>query len=196
MGQAYTNKSEANMNRFHQELYTFIYDLQPEVVVETGFATGKSAMQILAAMDANDKGSLYSVECFVNQPIFHPRLNFYRGMSHDHLVPIFLKSGPWDVFLHDSDHEVGCQTFEYELAWAFLKPGGVLMSDDFEWSNHRAWARFCTRHDAKSLTFGTVAYCRKPEDMGVAGSFIAAYNNAKAITNAVCNEVGAELYFR
>lgn len=189
------------MNRFHQELYTFIYDLKPEVVVETGFATGKSAMQILAAMDANDHGSLYSVECFVNQPIFHPRLNFYRGMSYDHLVPIFLKSGPWDVFLHDSDHEVGCQTFEYELAWAFLRPGGVLMSDDYEWGTHRAWARFCDRHGVKSRTIlGTVAYCRKPEGMHDYGNRQSLADvtmaTAKAITNSVCNEVGAELYFK
>lgn len=35
-----------------------------------------------------------------------------------------------DVFVHDSDHSMPCQLFEYELAWSWLSPGGLLLTHD------------------------------------------------------------------
>jgi predicted O-methyltransferase YrrM len=161
--------------RFQEQLYSIVRDAQPVVAVETGFSGGLSAMHILAAMDVNEKGTLYSVECFTNQAIFHPRLKFIRGMSQDQMLKIYLKSGPWDLFLHDSDHEVGCTTFEYELAWAFLRPGGVMLTDDYEWGNpiHYAWKKFLDRHGVGDVTtIGSAQYCSKPQNAPMPSSHV------------------------
>lgn len=154
-----------NSNRFHEGLYQLIVSRSPAVVVETGFASGLSAMHILSAMDVVGRGTLYSVECFVNQPIFHPRLRFVKGMSHEVLHKLAGESGPWDFFLHDSDHEVGCTTYEYEMAWAFVRSGGVIMTDDYEWGTHRSWQQFMSRYNIPNHTIvGSAAYFEKPPD--------------------------------
>jgi hypothetical protein len=190
------------MPRFHEHLYQLILKEQPSVVVETGYSSGMSAMHILAAMDANAKGVLYSVESFTNQDIFHPRLKFVRGFSYDKLPEIYRLSGPWNIFLHDSDHEIGCTTFEYELAWGLLTPGGILATDDYEWGNppHNSWKKFLSRHDHLEITtVGSVQHCRKPFDSPY--SFLdemklsERVKNAIRVTNQMCKEAAVEPYF-
>lgn len=152
--------------RFHEQLYQLVLKEKPNIMVETGYATGLSAMHILAAMDINGAGKLYSVECFTNQDIWHPRFNYCRGMSQEMLVTISgkLKFEPWDMFLHDSDHEAECQKFEFEYAWKFLRKGGILISDDVEWGDppHYTWKKFLETHDHTDLTtMGCAQWVRK-----------------------------------
>lgn len=149
--------------RFHPHLYKFVLEHKPQVMVETGFATGLSAVNIVAAMDVNECGQLWSVESYTQPSFKHSRLNFVRGMSRDKLVEIYVESGPWDIFLHDSDHEAWNMTFELELAWSFLKPGGILMLDDYDWGTHKAWPKFMERHGIKDAALlEGLAYCMKP----------------------------------
>jgi predicted O-methyltransferase YrrM len=42
--------------------------------------------------------------------------------------------GEIDFFIHDSEHSYECMTFEYQQAWKYLKPGGLLVSDDISWN--------------------------------------------------------------
>lgn len=168
MGTQKLDELPSDMSRFHAQLYELVLQEKPAVMVETGYATGLSAMHILAAMDINGKGTLYSVECFTNQDIWHPRFRYCRGMSHDRLPDIAAESPAWDIFLHDSDHEAACQTFEYQFAWEKLREGGVLITDDFEWCDaasgkpHFAWAKFLERCDYSDLTtIGSAQFVRK-----------------------------------
>lgn len=152
------------MNRFHEQLYQLVLQEQPAVMVETGYATGLSAMHILAAMDINGIGKLYSVECFTNQDIWHPRFQYCRGLSHAQLPNIARATPAWDMFLHDSDHEAQCQNFEYQCAWEKLRKGGVLITDDAEWGNppHFTWKKFLAAHPHTDLTtIGCAQWCRK-----------------------------------
>lgn len=155
------------MPRFHEHLYQLVLKEKPSVMVETGYANGLSAMHILAAMDINGKGTLYSVESFTNQDIFHPRLKFVAGISQERLAEIYAEVKPWDMFLHDSDHGFDCQTFEYELAWRALRPGGILISDDIEWCGddgkpHHAWREFIKSVEHTDLTtIGCAQFVRK-----------------------------------
>ncbi len=152
------------MSRFHHHLYELVLSEKPVVMVETGYANGLSAMHILAAMDLNGVGKLYSVESFTNQDIYHPRLIFKHGKSQDVLPTI---PGPWCCFLHDSDHSFECQTFEYNHAWWKLKAGGVLITDDAEWTGnqskpHGAWKTFLADHQHSELTtIGSAQFARK-----------------------------------
>lgn len=151
------------MSRFHQHLYDLVLREKPSVMVETGYANGLSAMHILAAMDLNGIGTLYSVELFTFQDIYHPRLIYKRGFSRDVLPTI---PGPWCCFLHDSDHGYINQTFEFSIAWRNLKPGGVMIADDFEWNEngkpHYAWRDFLRDVEHSELTtIGSAQYARK-----------------------------------
>ena len=60
-----------------------------------------------------------------------------------------------------------CQTFEYEVAWHFVRGGGLFLSDDVTWGTppHRAWDRFCRRHEITYTMAGHCAVARKPAAM-------------------------------
>lgn len=170
-------------DRFQNALGNFIREVKPAVVVETGVELGLSSDRILKALEDNGKGMLLSCDADYPfpysptpeiMPIYLPTTSFpssrwrtYPKESIYALPEIFADTGPWDVFLHDSDHGVGCQTFEYELAWHCVKPGGYILSDDYTWGSpeHHAFARFCERHGLASRGFlGSCIVVRKPEN--------------------------------
>lgn len=159
--------SNALPNHYQDLLPEFLANVRPGLIVETGAATGISTDRILSTLDRNDRGVLYSVDpdpCAVLFDIMHPRWLPRRKFSQDALADIFLESGAWDVFLHDSDHGVWCQTFEYEVAWHFVKDRGYILSDDISWGNppHHAWDLFCERHSLSPWKLGNASVVRKP----------------------------------
>ena len=157
---------------YQAQLHEIIKSWRPYVVVETGVMSGISTHAILSAMDEVDRGILYSIEpnsCSGIMTITHPRWQQCKARSQDVLGLIFRQTGPWDVFLHDSDHEVACQTFEYECAWWFVRPGGLVISDDVCWGKnagdgpeHGAWDAFCKRHEVTAFELGAARAVRKP----------------------------------
>lgn len=134
--------------RFQLGLFEFIKLHRPTVVVETGVSEGVSSKLILQAMDSNKLGALHSIEVFCEQPFKHPRWTFHKGSSGALLEKVLTDVASCDIFLHDSDHAFGCQTFEFELAMKYVKRGGFIITDDFEWGNppHGAWDIFLNRH--------------------------------------------------
>jgi predicted O-methyltransferase YrrM len=147
-------------------LYRLVRRFRPALVVETGVNFGRSSTAILAALRRNGTGRLISIDL----PKTAPALNADGRMdgahvkgAHEtgHLIPKELRNR-WtlrlgdsrellsvalaegvDMFLHDSDHSYAHQTFEYGLAWAALRPGGVLAADDTDWST--AWPELLNR---------------------------------------------------
>ncbi|WP_418281970.1 class I SAM-dependent methyltransferase [Halorubrum sp. DTA98] len=128
--------------------YSVVRELEPDYVVETGVANGNSSAAVLAALERNENGTLYSVDLpFEETTIeqdqiigdslgnlvpdeFRHRWDFRKGYSQELLPELFLEIDEIDVFIHDSDHSAPCMMFEYELAWTWLRTGGVLISDD------------------------------------------------------------------
>jgi len=126
--------------RSQELLYSLVRSARPEVVVETGIADGWSTALILAAMDANGGGELHSVDIDTKSGALveagHPR--WHRHLtdgSAPQLATVLSDLPRLDVFLHDSDHSYGVQAAEYRLASGLLAPGGLLVSDDVNWSN-------------------------------------------------------------
>lgn len=117
---------------------------KPEVVVETGVAYGVSSAFILAAMEENGRGRLYSVDL---PPLrrasrtlhgaavpegLRDRWTLRRGSSRRVLPDLLRDLGEIDLFLHDSLHTRRNMLFEFDGAWLALRPGGVLLADDVE----------------------------------------------------------------
>lgn len=156
---------------------------KPNIVIETGLLDGFGAEFILKALDDNDGGRLYSIdpmdpkhfsngsygfpEMYLAHPIVHPRFTWIRKYSSDALEPLFKEVGPFDLFIHDSDHAYECQTFEYEAAWRMVRSGGIIATDDAGWGNppHHAWWKFMARHgipNSSDIVIGAAHYFRRP----------------------------------
>ena len=145
---------------------------KPKIYVETGYMHGESAQAVCIAMENNGFGAAYTIEPNIDpNGLKHPRMNIVHGYSTEKMVEIFKKVGPFDMFLHDSNHGIWCMTFELELAWSLVRPDGVIACDDWTWGNplQDAWRKFTNRHHVDWKEIGSCAYCIKPntEENGV-----------------------------
>lgn len=64
-----------------------------------------------------------------------------------------------DVFYHDSLHSYEHMKFEFETAWPFIKPGGLLLSDDVLWNN--AFHEFCKKQNKKPFIYRSFGMIQK-----------------------------------
>ncbi len=145
-------------------LYGLVREFKPKVLVETGVCNGVSTAVILAALERNNAGSLYSIDFpeyadtdyeegvfwegkkgavipkgdlpgWVIPDKYRGRWHLVLGRSQEKLPIVLDELGEIDFFMHDSEHSYECMTFEYEQAWEHLKPGGLLVSDDISWNS-------------------------------------------------------------
>jgi len=129
-------------------LETLVLHMSPEVVLESGVANGASTRRILSALSQNHvSGKLIS--CDIDDRVAtaelmaNPMFEFVKvGAKRDFsaLVERLVKI---DLFYHDSDHSYDHQLFEYKTVWEKLPQGGILISDDVNWSN--AFLDFCAK---------------------------------------------------
>ena len=155
---------------FQRELYALVRQVKPDVVLETGVEKGLSAFYILAALDRNRRGPLYSVDPMADEKIRgpvtpiegHPRWVHVQERSFDALPQLRSEIPGPDIFVHDSDHSYECQRFEYEFAWAWVRPGGYIITDDAEWGGHGAWRRFLFDHGLEEFEIGHARGARRP----------------------------------
>ncbi len=166
---------------YQDKLADLIRQEKSEVVVETGVWEGLSTEYILKAMDDNGFGRLYSIdpmdpdqefngtkgnpELFFSNPISHFRWRLLRARSDQVLEVLFEEVGPFDMFIHDSDHGFECQKFEYDAAWRMVRSGGIIVTDDPYWGipPHRAWDKFLIQHGLTDVRImGTAQWVRKP----------------------------------
>jgi predicted O-methyltransferase YrrM len=148
-------------------LYVLCRAIKPQTVIETGVFHGVSSAYILHALHRNQAGQLISIDLpdpslgskqtgwFVPREL-RQRWTLMLGSSYDLLPRILESAGHIDLFFHDSEHSEKCMLFEYDLAWSRITSGGLLLSDDVDWS--RAFSRFynSSRNECsnKALCFG------------------------------------------
>lgn len=161
-------------------LYLLVRAAKPQVVVETGVLYGSSSAAILAALDRNGMGELYSID-LGNAPqeppndFFVPRhlrdrWHLTIGDSRRELPGLLARLGTIDLFHHDSLHTFEHMMWEYETAFRHLSPRGVLSSDDVlsPLSLRTLFQRspfpvFCEKHPVRGAMFYGfgVAVCRR-----------------------------------
>ena len=124
-------------------LYGLVRALRPEVVVETGVATGVTSAYLLAALADNDAGELQSIDlpsadlvraelvgCAVPAEL-RERWTYHWGSSRRLLPGILARSrGTRRVFIHDSEHTYSNMRWELDCAWKALEEGDWLIADD------------------------------------------------------------------
>lgn len=146
------------------DLYVLVRTKKPTVVVETGVCNGASTFALLAALDRNGTGDLYSVDYpFVSDvPLARRREETFpdigqaeipsdkeagwlvpdrlrdRWTFHEgksqKLLPQIVRKHPPDLFVHDSEHSHPCMMFELETAWHAMD-GGLIVCDDITWND-------------------------------------------------------------
>lgn len=163
-------------------IYAAVRILKPKIVVLTGVFDGQADAAILRAMDRNEEGKLISIDlpATVAIPFATDDMKYTTlppGKQPGWLVPDFLRSRydlrfgdsrallprvleevrPIDIFIHDSLHTYGHQTFEYAQAWPALREGGLLMSDDI--FGNMAFFHFCAQVEREPINikgFGVI----------------------------------------
>lgn len=141
-------------------LYAVVRAAKPEVMVETGVASGMSSAHILRALARNGSGALYSLDLpnvqegsilppgrstgWIVPDALRSRWTLQLGDTYELLPKLLTGLGRVDIFMHDSDHSYEAMLFEFEQALPRIAPGGLLMSDDTQL--HTAWDDFCVRH--------------------------------------------------
>jgi predicted O-methyltransferase YrrM len=128
--------------------YAAVRALKPNCVVETGVANGVSSSYLLLALQKNGRGRLHSVG--LADPVFLPAgkelgwlvppwlrssWQIHPGDARDILPTLFAQLGNIDVFIHDSLHTYEHMLWEFETAYPYLAPGGLLFSDDALWND-------------------------------------------------------------
>jgi hypothetical protein len=129
----------------------------PEVVIETGVARGVTSRIVLEALQANDRGHLWSID--LPYPFDHElhaqigaavsdacrtRWSYLEGASSERLPPLIGQVGHVELFIHDSLHTAKNTLFEMEQAASAMPPGGVMLIDDI--ALHTGFAAFAARH--------------------------------------------------
>lgn len=153
--------------------------MKPQLVLETGVATGVSSATILHALSANQKGQLHSVEfpplgrrdlSYIGSSIpdeVKDRWTLYTGPSTSLLREFVRRQQSIDIFVHDSDHSYWNQIAEYTMAWQLLRPGGLLISDD---ARSDSLLDFASKSGARPVTItrsdrgGFIALIWKPDE--------------------------------
>lgn len=69
------------------------------------------------------------------------------GTPRDELPKLYAELPDIDIYYHDSEHSTTGMLFEYELAWEWLKPGGMLISPHID--RNDAFETFVTERNAK-----------------------------------------------
>jgi hypothetical protein len=136
--------------------WCLVRHLRPERVVETGVGRGLTSRTVLAALERNDTGRLWSIDL---PPAFTPRLQrqtaaavppelrarwtYVEGASRRRLPRLTTELGRIDLFIHDSMHTTRNVLFELEMVWTALRPGGAMLVDDV--NLNRAFELFTAR---------------------------------------------------
>jgi predicted O-methyltransferase YrrM len=142
------------------ELYSTVRTLSPDVVVETGVAAGVSSAYILAALERNRNGHLYSIDLpgyeaeylpglgikptallpaheqpgYIVPTHLRDRWTLEIGKSQELLRPLLDRLGLIGMFFHDGEHTYENMLLEFRLAWEHLKKGGALLADNVSWN--------------------------------------------------------------
>ena len=132
--------------------YALVRAFKPNVIVETGTASGSMTSFILAALNKNQKGKLILIDLvptkneltmdfslkrkdigFWIPDLYKSRWDYIEGDAKIELLKICVNNDV-DFFIHDSLHTPSHMILEYSIARRFMKSNTLIASDDILWS--------------------------------------------------------------
>jgi predicted O-methyltransferase YrrM len=144
-------------------LKLLIQQKKPQIFVETGIGNGISTKAILDAFKENNLSTskLYSFDSdprtVTEELSLNPQFSF-KLVKQNNFQALMNGLQEIDFFYHDSDHSYNNQHLEYAVAWNKLTRGGILMSDDINYSN--AFIDFCREINQKPYVLSdTSKFC-------------------------------------
>lgn len=167
--------------------YALVRLLKPSIILETGVCDGLSSRFLLLAMERNGHGVLHSID-LPNQDVdlghgarqrdvlsadrrtgwlvpdtLRARWHLHLGDAKELLPELLQKIEKIDIFIHDSLHTYTHMLLEYRTAWPYIRPGGLLLSDDTDWNS--AFEDFARECGCPTVLFNVrVGAMRKPDD--------------------------------
>jgi hypothetical protein len=148
--------------------------LHPQVVLETGVARGYTSAVILAALQENALGHLWSIDLPLLDAAWdgtpgmavaddlRSRWTYVRGSSLRRMPKLLPRLGDVDIFVHDSAHSYWVMTEEFEQVWAKIRCGGLLIADDID--DNVAFTDF-----AKKINIEPIILKEDPQKTGAVG---------------------------
>jgi predicted O-methyltransferase YrrM len=151
-----------------ETLYLLIRVNKPAVVIETGVLYGASSSFILEALQENGGGKLYSID--LPSPAAAPAKDFLVrepakanweliiGDVKEKLPPLLDQLKNISHFHHDSLHHIEHMLWEYESAFRYLTPQGMISSHDVITApfDPNPFTSFCQKHRLKHQIFSNV----------------------------------------
>jgi cephalosporin hydroxylase len=129
--------------------HELICKLQPEFIVETGTASGGSALFLASMCDLIDRGEVITIDVDARlgerRPV-HPRISYFIGSSTDPAVLFrvreVLKGKSCGMVILDSDHHRDHVLAEMRAFAGFIPVGGYLIVEDTNINGHPAYSDF------------------------------------------------------
>jgi cephalosporin hydroxylase len=111
-----------------------IYDLQPDLIIETGTGFGGSAAFFAAQLDLNGRGRVITIDDkSVDRPQ-HPRIEYWQGFSIDDAIIARLRTpaaaSQRVMVVLDSAHSTAHVSRELALYSPFVTVGSYLVVED------------------------------------------------------------------
>lgn len=130
---------------YYSLLYFLTRHFKPGVVVETGVAAGFSSQAFLKAMQANDRGVLYSsdfpyfrlknpeqyIGILVEEEL-KERWRLYINGDKKNLPKIAAQVSGVDIFHYDSDKTYSGRLFAMDIIKRLLHRGSIIVMDDIQ----------------------------------------------------------------
>jgi len=122
-----------------------IFELRPDLIIETGTNLGGSALYLAHLLDIVGKGAVVTVDIAALPRPAHPRITYLQGSSADErLIAAAIEDRPRDVCLVilDSDHTEAHVARELELLAPLVTRGSYLIVEDTNINGHPTYPTF------------------------------------------------------
>jgi SAM-dependent methyltransferase len=157
--------------------YQVLGNMRVRNVLEFGILEGGSAVLFTLLLELEKyvgidiQDSSRGIESFLAQHQGGKNIKFHFGVSQsdERAVCEIIKSefsAPIDVIIDDASHEYAHTKRSFEIAFPYLRPGGLYVIEDWGWAHWKGWEGFMVGQPAMSmLIFEAIMLCATSQEL-------------------------------